>query len=81
MIPLFLLLNQNKINASSQKIASKKMGGGKMGCGKCGGATKEWKCDVCGAISDEHVESHSCGGEHCVQMCAACSEAETNCKC
>ena len=50
-------------------------------CKTCGGATKGFKCDICGSISDAHVETHRCGGEHCVPMCAECEQAETKCEC
>jgi len=50
-------------------------------CRACGGETKGYKCDICGAESDEHHETHKCGGGHCVPMCANCGEAETKCKC
>jgi hypothetical protein len=50
-------------------------------CRKCGGATKGYKCDMCGALSSEHDPKHACGGSHCVQMCDKCSEAETKCRC
>ena len=50
-------------------------------CRTCKGQTKGFKCDVCGAESPVHVESHRCGGEHCIPKCTACYEAETNCTC
>ena len=52
-----------------------------MACKKCSGATEGYKCDVCGEESKEHNETHRCGGEHCVQKCAACKQAETKCTC
>lgn len=52
-----------------------------MNCKKCGEATEGYKCDVCGEESKTHVETHHCGGEHCVPKCAACGEAETKCTC
>lgn len=50
-------------------------------CARCGGATKGFKCDVCGAESPVHVESHTCGGRHCMPKCAGCYEAEILCEC
>ncbi|MBI4162808.1 MAG: hypothetical protein HY513_03930 [Candidatus Aenigmarchaeota archaeon] len=52
-----------------------------MACKKCGGKTKGFKCDICSATSDHHVESHKCGGKHCMPMCGACGQAEKKCKC
>ncbi len=50
-------------------------------CRSCHGETKGYMCDVCGAVSDVHVESHACGGAHCMPRCAGCYEAEVNCTC
>lgn len=50
-------------------------------CMKCKGPTKGYKCDVCGAVSAVHVETHGCGGAHCMPMCAECYEAEALCTC
>ncbi len=50
-------------------------------CSKCGGTTEGFKCDVCGAEADVHVEDHSCGGEHCMPKCKACGEAQVKCTC
>ena len=50
-------------------------------CKTCGGATEGYKCDTCGEESSVHVESHRCGGEHCVPKCTSCKEAETKCTC
>ncbi len=50
-------------------------------CRKCKGETKGFKCDVCGAESLVHVETHRCGAQHCMAKCAACYEAEANCTC
>ncbi|MEY4747738.1 MAG: hypothetical protein RLZZ416_787 [Candidatus Parcubacteria bacterium] len=52
-----------------------------MNCKKCGGPADGHKCDVCGEESEAHVDTHKCGGEHCVPKCAACKEAETKCTC
>ena len=51
------------------------------GCKKCGGQTTGFKCELCGAEADEHHESHSCGGEHCIPKCVGCGEAESKCTC
>lgn len=50
-------------------------------CAKCGGAAAGYKCDMCGAVSDAHDDTHPCGGEHCVAKCVGCNEAETKCAC
>ena len=50
-------------------------------CKKCGGDTKGFRCDICGAESLKHQDSHGCGGEHCVAKCVECGEAETRCDC
>ncbi len=50
-------------------------------CIKCGGPTEGFKCDICGALADVHVEYHKCGGEHCVPMCKGCRESQSNCTC
>lgn len=50
-------------------------------CDQCGGATKGFKCDVCGAESAVHVEAHGCGGAHCMPKCAGCYEAVVLCEC
>jgi len=50
-------------------------------CRTCQGETKGYKCDVCGSESPVHVETHRCGGKHCVPKCAGCYEAEANCTC
>ncbi len=50
-------------------------------CIKCGGPTEGFKCDICGAIADVHVEDHTCGGEHCMPMCKGCGEAQVKCTC
>lgn len=50
-------------------------------CTKCGQHTAGFKCDMCGAQSDEHDDKHPCGGDHCVAKCVACNEAETKCTC
>ena len=52
-----------------------------MNCKKCGGPTEGYKCDVCGEESEAHVESHKCGGAHCMPKCAACGQAEAKCTC
>lgn len=52
-----------------------------MTCKHCQGEVSGYKCDVCGATSSEHDANHACGGEHCLAMCAACSQAETKCTC
>ncbi len=52
-----------------------------MGCKKCGVKTNGYKCDICGAVASKHIESHGCGGEHCMAMCAGCEEAEVKCRC
>jgi len=52
-----------------------------MSCKKCGKDTDGYKCDTCGAESKEHDDKHSCGGEHCMQKCKACNEAEAKCAC
>lgn len=50
-------------------------------CMKCGGETKGYKCDMCGALADKHDANHSCGGDHCVSKCASCDQSETKCAC
>lgn len=50
-------------------------------CRLCGGPTKGFKCDACGAESPVHVETHGCGGPHCMPKCAGCYEAEALCEC
>ena len=40
-----------------------------------------YKCDMCGAESETHDPSHSCGGDHCVVKCSGCKKAETQCDC
>lgn len=50
-------------------------------CKTCGGPTQGYKCDVCGAESPVHVESHGCGGPHCMPKCAGCYEAAALCEC
>ena len=50
-------------------------------CRHCGGPTKAFKCDVCGAESPVHVKTHGCGGPHCMPKCAGCYEAEALCEC
>lgn len=50
-------------------------------CKTCGGRTQGYKCDVCGAESPVHVESHRCGGPHCMPKCGGCYEAEALCEC
>lgn len=50
-------------------------------CTTCGGPTEGFKCDVCGAEADVHVEDHSCGGEHCMPKCQGCGEAQVKCTC
>lgn len=52
-----------------------------MPCSKCSGETEGYKCDVCGSESDEHIESHSCGGEHCMPKCAGCEQSQVLCTC
>ena len=51
------------------------------GCTKCGGPTEGYKCDLCGAESAVHVETHRCGGPHCMPKCERCEEAEVLCTC
>ncbi len=51
------------------------------GCQRCDGPTEGYKCDVCGAESPVHVETHRCGGAHCMQKCERCEEAEALCTC
>lgn len=50
-------------------------------CKTCGGPTEGYKCDMCGAESQGHDPKHMCGGEHCMQKCKECNEAEVNCIC
>lgn len=50
-------------------------------CRRCAGPAKGYKCDVCGAESPVHVETHGCGGSHCMPKCAGCYEAEALCEC
>ena len=50
-------------------------------CRTCGGKTKGWKCDICGAEASRHVETHGCGGSHCMPKCAKCGQAEVKCTC
>ncbi len=50
-------------------------------CIKCGGPTEGFKCDICGAESEVHVEDHKCGGEHCMPKCKGCGEAQVKCTC
>lgn len=50
-------------------------------CHHCAGPTAGYRCDVCGAESPVHVESHGCGGPHCMPKCAGCYEAEALCEC
>jgi len=50
-------------------------------CKKCGKDTAGYKCEMCGAESETHDESHNCGGEHCVAKCQECNQAETKCTC
>ena len=51
-------------------------------CKTCGGYTRGFRCDVCGAESLKHQDSsHGCGGKHCVAKCVECGEAETLCDC
>lgn len=50
-------------------------------CKTCKGGTDEYKCDMCGAESAHHDDTHDCGGSHCVQKCTGCGEAETKCSC
>ena len=52
-----------------------------MSCKTCGGVTEGYKCDVCGEESATHDDSHKCDGDHCVQKCVACNQAETKCTC
>lgn len=50
-------------------------------CAMCSSPTDGYKCDMCGAESMTHDETHDCGGDHSVAKCKACGEAETNCLC
>lgn len=50
-------------------------------CIKCDNETVGFKCDICGAESDEHDDAHEHGGEHCMPKCAGCNEAQVNCSC
>jgi hypothetical protein len=50
-------------------------------CIKCGGPTEGFKCDICGAEAEVHVEDHKCGGEHCMPKCIGCGEAQVKCTC
>jgi hypothetical protein len=50
-------------------------------CTTCKGSTEGYKCDMCGAVSDEKDENHSCGGGRCMPKCLGCNEAETGCRC
>ena len=52
-----------------------------MNCKKCEGPTDGYKCDMCGEESLARVETHACGGSHCVPKCKKCSEAESKCTC
>lgn len=52
-----------------------------MKCKKCDGPAKGFKCDLCGAEAPQHVETHNCGGAHCMPKCAGCSQAEVLCRC
>lgn len=48
-------------------------------CSNCGCGTEGWKCDMCGAEAEGHVEEHGCGGDHCIPKCSGCGEAQSNC--
>lgn len=50
-------------------------------CKKCGKEGEGYKCDLCGAESQEHDHNHSCGGEHCVCKCSGCHKTQTHCDC
>lgn len=53
-------------------------------CKKCGMAADSpmaYKCDVCGAESENHDSNHACDGEHCVVKCSGCKKSETQCSC
>lgn len=52
-----------------------------MACSKCGGETSGYKCDTCGAESAAADPGHACGGDHCVEKCTGCNEAQTKCPC
>ena len=52
-----------------------------MDCIKCGGKTKGFKCDDCGAESSKHDKNHSCGGARCMPKCVGCNEAQAKCSC
>lgn len=52
-----------------------------MECKNCSGSTEGYKCDMCGAESENHDDKHVCGGDHCVAKCSSCNEAETKCIC
>lgn len=53
-------------------------------CKKCGmpaDSPMAYKCDMCGAESENHDDKHPCGGEHCVIKCSGCKKSETQCSC
>ena len=52
-----------------------------MKCKTCNGPTMGYKCEVCGDTSKKHDPKHSCGGKHCMSMCAHCKHAEAKCTC
>ena len=50
-------------------------------CIKCDKDTMGYKCDVCGAESNQNDTSHECGLEHCMPKCVGCNEAQAKCPC
>lgn len=50
-------------------------------CTSCSGPTEGFKCDICGAQSDNHDDNHGCGSEHCMPKCQGCNEAQVKCSC
>jgi len=53
-------------------------------CKKCGmlaDMPMAYKCDVCGAESENHDSNHTCGVGHCIVKCSGCKKSETQCSC